>query len=139
MKLAAMALGILACAWGQTPSLKKLNVVATDKNGQPVTNLQTADLQVFEDGKAKETAYFRFTGRADTQPTVILMDFLSDRTMSDSVIGRPIGDTRNKLEPSGDVSLYVLTNKGAVFRIRALPGDGEDTASADGAWSQHAG
>jgi VWFA-related protein len=138
MKRAALALWILACASAQ-PLLKKLNVVALDSHGQPVTDLRAKDFQVLEDGKPRPIAYFRFTGRSAQQPTVILMDFLSDRMMSDSVIGKQIGAALKKLETSDDVYLYFLTNRGAVFPIRPLPGGSEDPAPDDAAWAQDAG
>jgi VWFA-related protein len=138
MKQAALALGILACASAQTP-LKKLNVVALDTHGQPVTNLQAKDLQVFEDGKPRPVVYFRFTGGSARQPTVVLMDFLSDRMMSDSVIGRQMTAALRKLETAEDVYLYFLTNRGAVLPIRALPGGSEDPAPDSATWAQDAG
>lgn len=137
MKLAMLALGILACAFAQPP-LKKLNVVALDSHGQPATDLHAKDFQVFEDGKARQIASFRFTGRGP-HPTVILMDFLSDRVMSDSVIGKQIAAALKKLETDDDVYLYFLTNRGAVFPIRALPGGSEDPAPNAAAWAQDAG
>src|ERR1700684_1063475 len=107
--------------------LNKLDVAAIDNHGQPVTGLRASDFQVFEDGKAKQIAYFRFTGAIPWRPTVILIDFLSDRMMSDSVIGKEVGAALKKLETSGDVYLYFLTNRGDVFPIHGLPEEGDET------------
>jgi VWFA-related protein len=140
MKLAGIFLCALAAGSPEAASLKKLNVMALDNHGQPVTDLQAGDFHVFEDGKPKETAYFRFTGgRKALPPTVILIDMLSDRVLSDSVIGREVGNALKKLETSDDVYLYFLTNRGEVFPIHGLPEEGDETSPSAVPWTQNAG
>jgi VWFA-related protein len=137
-------------------SLKKLNVAAVDADGQPVTDLRASDFQVFEDGKPKNIAFFRFTGGkaipaalepgeysnrtgVPAQATVILVDLLSDRLLSGGVIGKEIGDALKKLESGNDVYLYFLTAHGEVFPVHGLPEAGsEETPSAE-PWTRNAG
>ena len=156
MKFAFLAVATLLCASSSKISgLKKLNVVAVDSHGQPVTDLQASDFQVSEDGKTKEIAYFRFTGGkgsplppgsseysnragSPSYPTVILIDFMSDRVMSDSVIGKQVAEALKKLESSDDVYLYFLTNHGEISPIHALPGTGDETAHGAVPWGQNA-
>jgi VWFA-related protein len=152
----AIATLLFAADEARTPRLKKLNVVALDSHGQPATDLRAQDFQVFEDGKAKQIAYFRFTGargaraaagpgevynraRVARQPTVVLVDMLSDRMMSDAVIGRQVGETLKKLESGDDVYLYFLTNRGELIPVHALPEEGSEQPPGAIAWTQNAG
>ena len=63
---AAILLWAIAVAAGskvaQPARLNKLNVVAFDAQGQPVTGLHSADFQLLEEGKRQGIAFFRFTG-----------------------------------------------------------------------------
>jgi VWFA-related protein len=150
MKCALLIAMCLAAFGASTegPWLNKLNVVALDIHGQPATDLSASDFQLFEDGKPKQITYFRFTGgkvvkaepgefsnRSGTpkHTTVILVDLLSDRLLSDSVVGKEVAETLKKLETSDDVFLYFLTNHGEVFPIRGLEDAGR------GSWTQNAG
>src|ERR1035441_8887595 len=120
-ELVAAAIVLCACvpaAQSQESHAKliRLNVVALDAHGQPVTGLHRADFQLLEDGKPQDIAFFRFTGgwalRAKPGPgeysnragaawhaTVVLIDLLTDRIMSDAVIGRQASDSlKNRSE-----------------------------------------
>ena len=43
----------IACAWcaPAQSAVVRLNIVATDKQGQPVTDLKTEDLRITDEGK----------------------------------------------------------------------------------------
>lgn len=52
-------------------TLIEFTVVATDRNGNPVTDLKQDDLVVTEDGQSRDIAFFRFDGgieKRDTEP-----------------------------------------------------------------------
>ena len=65
----ALAAAILVCAVvpadskeTQHAELLKLNVVALDAQGEPVSGLRSVDFQLLEDGKPQDIVFFRFTG-----------------------------------------------------------------------------
>lgn len=122
----------------QRATLHKLNVVALDAQGQPATGLGSADFQIFQDGKRQDIAFFRFTGGWPLPPkpgsgeysnrtlpawhaTVILIDLLSDRLLSDAVMGREVADSLKNLESSEGLYLYMLTTAGELYPIHPLP------------------
>jgi hypothetical protein len=146
MKCALIAAAMLLCAFGaataskaiQPAKLVKLNVVALDAQGQPATGLHNTDFQLQEDGKPRDIAFFRFTGGqplpakpepgeysnragATSHATVVLIDLLNDRLMSDSTIGREITDALKNLESSEGLYLYFLTPRGDLYPVHPLP------------------
>jgi VWFA-related protein len=155
---AAISLCALASTAGskepQPAKLRKINVVALDAQGQPVTGLTSADFQLFEDGKARNISFFRFTGDrallakpgpheysnragAAFHATVILMDLLTDRIMSDAMVGREVADSLKNLESSEGLYLYILTSHGELYPIHPLPEP--DTEAPPGAepWTRN--
>ena len=122
----------------QRPVLVRLNVAALDAQGQPGGRADHADFQLFQDGKRQEIAFVHFTGGwapqpkpgpleysdragAARHPTVVLIDLLSDRIMSDSLIGREVGDSLKDLESSDSLYLYVLGPAGDLYPVYPLP------------------
>ena len=157
---AAILLWAVAVAAGSKPiqpaRLIKLNVVALDAQGRPVTGLHSADLQLQEDGKPRDIAFFRFTGgqappakpvpgeysnRAGAAPhiTVVLVDLLSDRIMSDSVVGRELTDALKNLESSEDLYVYFLTPRGNLYPVRPLPKPDTVVTPAAEPWTRNIG
>jgi hypothetical protein len=49
-------------ALAQSRVLVKINLVATDSKGAPVTDLRASDIQVREDGGTRPVVFFRFAG-----------------------------------------------------------------------------
>jgi VWFA-related protein len=158
--IATICVGAVAALEGSSTSailtVKKLNIVALNDKGEPVTDLRVSDFQVLEDGKAENIAFFRFTGGraivAALEPgqvsnrtgvashaTVILVDLLSDRFLSGGIMGREIGNTLKQLEASGDVYLYFLTAKGELFPVHGLPEPGSEETPAAEPWTRNAG
>ncbi|MFZ0963832.1 MAG: VWA domain-containing protein [Terriglobia bacterium] len=102
-----------------------LNVAAIDEKGQPVTDLTSADFKVFDDGKVQPIVNFNSipvqpTGNTQPPTTLVLFDLLnslpSQRDYFSTLIIRA-------LEPQarGDlVYLYLLTNHGDLYPVRAL-------------------
>ena len=124
-----------ACA--ATAGLNKLNVVALDARGQPVTDLGKADFQVLEDGKPQDIAFFRFTGAAALHPTVVLIDLLNERILSDSVVGREVIDALQNREMSENLYLYFLNSHGELYPIHALPRPDTELTPAAEPWTRN--
>jgi VWFA-related protein len=143
MKLALIAaipfLATLVLEGSDRPGVsnqRKINVVAIGSDGRPVTDLRESDFQIYEDGKPEKISFFRFTGEAPRRATVILIDLLSDRTLSDAVIGAQVAATLEKVKSSEDIYLYFLTPAGVLYPIRALPEPGSEATSAPAPWTK---
>ncbi len=139
--------------------LNILNVVALDRQGQPVTDLQRADFQLQEDGKSRNIAFFRFTGDQPLQPkksgeglapgeysnrsgvpshiTVVLIDLLSDRFLSGSVISDDVIRAFKNLESSDGLYLYFLTSGGELYPIHPLPQPGAEVTPGGEPWTKN--
>lgn len=131
---------ILACvaqALAQSPVLIKLNVVATDAKGAPVTDLRAADIQIREDGKPQTAVFFRFAGskgplaqpapdefinRPSPPPTLILLDRWNEQEMTMVSAWQDVGAAVGHLETVDRVYIYFLANRGELVPVRALPG-----------------
>jgi VWFA-related protein len=134
------ALFLCSSIWAaDTPErLIKLNVAMVDTRGEQVTDLTSADIQVFEDGKPKSILFSRFTGRKSAQvalapreysnrsdlprPTVvILLDMLNGRVLTDAADRDEIVDALKKTELGDNIYLYLLTPRGELFPVHPLP------------------
>jgi VWFA-related protein len=153
---AAILIWTVAVAAGskatQPARLIKLNVVALDAQGQPVTGLRSADLQLQEDGKPRDIVFLRFTGGqgpaksgpgeysnragAASHTTVVLIDLLSNRIMGDATISREITEALKNLESSEDLYLYILTARGDLYPIHPLPKPDTDVTPATEPWTR---
>ncbi|MGA3042863.1 MAG: VWA domain-containing protein [Bryobacteraceae bacterium] len=157
--LLASAIALCACvpaarSEGSHAKLIRLNVAALDAHGQPATGLRSADFQLFEDGKRQDVAFFRFTGdqsleakpgpgeysnraAARWRATVVLIDMLADRIMSDSVISRDVDDFWKHLESSEGLYLYILTARGDLYPIHPLPKPDTEVTLAAEPWTRN--
>src|SRR5581483_10136750 len=72
---AAFAIGGSQSALSQR--LVSLHVTATNAQGEPVTDLQAADVQVREDGKVRPVVFFRFAGDQRTVPPAAEGEFVN--------------------------------------------------------------
>jgi VWFA-related protein len=163
-KFALVVAAILLCALAsiaaspeiQPVKINKLNVVALDAQGRPVTGLRTADLQILEDGKPQSIALLRFTGdppllnlvkrgpgeysnRAVASPhvTVMLVDLLNEPLISETIIGREVADSLKDLESSDGVYLYLLTFRGELRPIHPLPKPDSGIAPPAESWTRN--
>jgi VWFA-related protein len=139
---------LLAQSDSETPGrLVRLNVVATDAKGEPVTNLQASDIRVREDGKLRPIAFFRYAGhRRDTAPpppgetinrppvtpTLILFDRWNERLMTAATAWGDIGGALERLESVDSVYIYFLTNHGDLYPVHPLPSTDADLRGASG-------
>jgi VWFA-related protein len=133
--------------------LHRLNVAALDEQGQPVTGLRSADFQLFEDGKPRDIAFFRFTGArtllgapdpreysnravAARHVTVVLIDLLNDPVMNESIVTREVAEGLRRLESSDGLYLYMLTARGELYPIHPLPKPGDAATPAAEPWTR---
>jgi VWFA-related protein len=139
--------------------LVRLNVVALDKQGQPVTDLKAEDLQVLDDGKPQPIVLFHandsrhpapaalgpheYSNRAPGTPnsaTVILFDLLNGSFADREYMVLTIVKALSNVESPGNVYLYLLTNSGTLFPIHPLPGHeaSPEAAAPDQNWTSQA-
>ncbi len=143
-------------AWGQAPPrMVRLNVVAEDAKGGPVTELAANDLQITDAGKPETIALFRKNGTAGAsvgtgpmapgefsnrgagtpaQVTVVLFDVLNTTMKDQAYVRGRIIEALQPVKDGDSVYFYLLTLKGLVG-VRALPEPGE-RAAADAGWTQ---
>jgi VWFA-related protein len=147
----------IACAWcaPAQPQVVRLNVVAMDKQGQPVTDLKAEDFQVQDDGKPQPIVLFRaddsrhpalafaparhvYENRPPGTPvgaTIILFDLLNGSfTDREYIVGTLVKALAN-VESPGSLYLYLLTNNGTLFPIHALPEPGAEAAAPEQNWT----
>jgi VWFA-related protein len=149
LMFAALTAGSLFAAQAsdsETPQrLIRLTVVATDAKGQPVTNLQPADVRLREDGKVRPIAFFRYAGarrlnpplpvgetlnRPPVPPTLILFDRWNEQMMTAASAWGDVGGALEKLESVESVYIYFLTNHGDLYPVHPLPATDADLHSA---------
>jgi VWFA-related protein len=131
---------ILACTthgFAQSRALIKLDVVATDSKGAPVTDLRATDIQIRDDGGPRPLAFFRFAGskRAIAPPgpdefvnrpappaTLILLDRWNERELTMASAWHDVSVAVGHLEDVDRVYIYFLANHGELVPVRPLPG-----------------
>ena len=131
---------LLACtspAPAQYRALAKLNLVATDSKGAPVTDLRASDIQVREDGAPRPLVFFRFAGgkheiaqpginefvnRAGPPFTVVLLDRWNERETTMASAWQDIAAAVARLENIDRLYIYYLANHGELLPVRVLPG-----------------
>jgi VWFA-related protein len=148
----------LACAAGPTQTqpaqLNRLNVVALDAKGQPVTGLRSADFRLFEDGKPQRIAFFRFSGDppllvkpgpgeysnrtvASPHVTVMLIDLLNEPLITETIIGRGVADSLKNLDSSDGLYLYILTPRGELHAMYPLPKPDTGVTPVTESWTRN--
>lgn len=136
--LVALLLSPALRAADSQEQLNKLNVIALDAHGQPVTGLTTADFQIFDDGKPETIVWSRFVGTKSAKTALgpreysnrsgtpghiitILFDMLNDRLLEDAVVRSEMVEALKDLESSDNVFLYLLTPRGELFPVHPIP------------------
>lgn len=103
-----------------------LNVTALDAKGHPVTDLTSADFQIFDDGKLQHIASFKASAAqsdAETPPatTLILFDLLNSIPAHRGYLSNQIIRALETVETGDSVYFYLLTNHGDLYPVHALP------------------
>jgi len=123
----------LALAWcalpatgqspGGAPNEVILQVTARDAKGEPVTDLSRQDFQIFDEGKRQPIATFEATPANGLPPTtLILLDFLNANLANRDYEANVIERALEPLETGGSVYLYLLSIRGDLLAVHALPG-----------------
>jgi VWFA-related protein len=132
--LIALAAALSAAAAG--PQFVSLNVIATDSHGQPVADLSATDIQISDNGKVQEIAFFHPAPSKLPHSTLILFDLLNsnmtDRGFSSTEIARNL----QNLESPGSVYFYLLTKDARLYPVRPLPNGPADSASESAPWTK---
>ena len=96
-----------------------LNVVALDARGHPVTDLTSADFQIFDDGKPQQIVSFKAPSTRTPPPTtVILFDLLNSFPNHREYESGLIVHALERLGETGtSVYLDLLTNHGDLYPV----------------------
>jgi VWFA-related protein len=101
-----------------------LNVTAVDAKGHPVTDLTSADFQIFDQGKVQHIASFQASAaiaRETPSTTLIFFDLLNVIPGQREYESSTIIHALEPLETGDSVYLYLLTNHGDLYPVHALP------------------
>lgn len=124
-------------ALAQSRVLVKINLVATDSKGAPVTDLRASDIQVREDGGTRPVVFFRFAGsklemaqpgmnefvnRPGPPVTVVLLDRWNESETTLATAWQDVSAAVARLENVDRLYIYYLANHGELVPVRALPG-----------------
>jgi VWFA-related protein len=113
-----------------------LNVSALDSSGRPVTDLSSADFQIFEDAQSREITAFKATSAQNPPgtrppPIVILFDLMNIPWARREYIANRIIKVLNPLETDEGIYLYLLTTDGELYPVRPQ-GTGQAAAIEQG-------
>lgn len=116
--------------------LVKLQVAAMDAGGHPVTDLGVSDVRLREEKNPVPILFFGFAGtknilpplganefgnQGSGSPLVVLVDRWNDGQIGSAEAWRELASTLQELESTENVYLYVLTDRGTLSPIKALP------------------
>jgi hypothetical protein len=90
-----------------------LNVTAVDAKGHPVTDLTSADFQIFDQGKVQHFASFQASA-AQPPTTLIFLDLLNSIPGHREYESTLIVHALEPLETGDSVYLYLLTNHASI-------------------------
>jgi len=95
-----------------------------DEQGQPVTDLDSADFQIFDDDKPQPILFFKALptpGTGKNPPTTLVLfdllnTFAGQRENSVTLLSHAL----EPLEQSDSIGLYILTNHADLYPVHAL-------------------
>src|SRR5581483_11978616 len=144
--LLPIALALSCSGFAQPQRLVSLEVAAINAQGEPVTDLQSTDVQVREDGKPMTIVFFRFAGdhRAALPPAagefsnrprpaamLILFDRWNERIVTAASGWNDIDNALRHKESADRVYIYFLTSHGELFPVHPMPfGEGHSANEA---------
>jgi len=121
----------------QPQALLKLNVVATETKGAPVSDLSAKDIVIRENGAPCPPVFFRFAGgkrelaqlapnefvnRPGPPVTLILLDRWNEQEMTMVSAWQDVNAAVGRMENVDRVYIYFLANHGDLVPVRPLPG-----------------
>jgi VWFA-related protein len=134
----ALALAASAAFAQETGRLVRLDVVALDSAGQPVSGLTADDFQIADQGKPQKIALFRAPGAHEysnrpapgAHATAILFDFLEQSRAERLDASKKLATSIKKLDAAEPLSLYLLSPEGTLVPLGAQ-GDSKWRADVD--------
>jgi VWFA-related protein len=101
-----------------------VNASALDSSGRPVSDLTSADFQIFDEGSPQAIASFNVipgrSGDGKPPPIVILFDLLNAIPGQREFVASQIIKVLEPLEAEEGIYLYLLTNKGELSRTENI-------------------
>ena len=137
-------------------ALITFNLVATDAKGEPARNLRAGDLDIRDEGRPVQAIFCRpLASLALTEPlapneytnrlpadqartTVVVLDMLNQRTSESGFEAKDLARALGKIEGIERLYLYLLTQKGQLYAVHALPAVDRAVPGDDSAWAAHA-
>jgi hypothetical protein len=110
-----------------------LNIIAFDDKEHVVDDLTSKDFQVMDDGKPQPITFFRHDEHQ--APVVILFDLLNDSLDAPGYSTDQMIRALEHTESSESIYFYLLTKKGDVRALRALPKRKYQVDESSGAWT----
>ena len=110
----------LALTISVTYAQVELKVVATDRAGHPVTDLQPSDLRVVDDGSPQSITSFRLD-QSKTAPTIVILLDLLDLSFQER--NAEVNQMRESLagaEATSRLHLYLLTADGGLYPVQGI-------------------
>lgn len=104
----------------QTPLLR-LNLSATDAQGQPVAGLTAADIRITDQGKARTPVYFRKLDAKTPVTGVVLLDLMNQNSVEGLEAFKKVGQSLSQLKSGEGLYLYILAMDGTLTPIHAIP------------------
>src|SRR5581483_5085218 len=125
--IAASAVGV----WAQTP-VRLLHVVAVDKTGRPVTDLNVKNLRLADNGRTQPILSLQFNQdrarAAEPHSSIILFDLLNNFYLDRDYVAGTILRSLQQTEDPAHTYLYILPQShrlpGARPQIGRQRGDG---------------
>ena len=133
--------------------LLTFNLVILDAKGEPFPGLRDVDVDIRDDGKPMHAVFCRQLETAESQsaplgpraysnrpmggksqPTLVLLDLLNANLAERGLGWNDVVNTLRKLESSERLSVYLLTQEGTLYPVRALPDAEHASSPDDGAW-----
>jgi len=138
------------------PRIVEFNLVAADLRGQPVGDLTSGDLQIFDNGKPQKIALFwhsdtRLQQTAPLRPgeatnrvssnvpraTLILFDLFNESMSARTAALADLARCLQSLESAEYLYVYLLTQDGRLYPVRGLPGPEGEPADAGEPWNRN--
>ena len=116
----------------------RLNVVAVDPAGRPVTDLTASDFAIFDNGSPQQIVSLHLNQSDRPRPLVILFDLMN---LSEESRGAVWDNIESSLAhtSAGPLYLYLLVEDGSLYPVHALPGAAGDQGAADASWTKDIG
>ncbi len=136
-----LAIAVPPCALAQTKAeftsqsgtprrLVKLNVVALNAKGDPVTDLRSTEVYVHEDGRPRHVAFFRrpgnrklaeFANSPPPMPMVIVLDRWNERLGTMASAWFTVHQALERLESAEGIYIYILDRQGELYPVSPIP------------------